>query len=78
MSPSRREIIQAFVPGSPLVRHLGIELVEIELDRAVLRMPFRPELATMGDVVHGGAIASLLDTASMAAAWCSDEVAQCP
>jgi uncharacterized protein (TIGR00369 family) len=72
MTQTRREIIQAFVPNSPLVGHLGIELAEIELDRAVLLMPFRPELATMGDVVHGGAIAALLDTASMAAAWSDD------
>ena len=28
----------------------------------------------MGDVVHGGAIAALLDTASMAAAWADDTV----
>jgi uncharacterized protein (TIGR00369 family) len=74
MTQSRREIIRAFVPNSPLVGHLGIELAEIEPDRAVLRLPFRPELATMGDVVHGGAIAALLDTASMAAAWSDDTV----
>ena len=72
MTHTRREIIQAFVPSSPFVGHLRIELAELSLDRAVLRMPFRPELATMGDVVHGGAIASLLDTASMAAAWSDD------
>jgi uncharacterized protein (TIGR00369 family) len=72
MSPSRREIIQGFIPASPLAGHLGIELAEIEPDRAVLRMPYRPELATAGDVVHGGAIAALLDTASMAAAWSDD------
>ena len=35
-------------------------------------MPFRPELATMGDVVHGGAISTLIDTAGMAAAWADD------
>ena len=70
--PSRREIVRDFVPASPLVRHLGIELVELAPDRAVLRLPFRPELATMGDIVHGGAIAALLDTASMAAAWSDD------
>jgi uncharacterized protein (TIGR00369 family) len=28
----------------------------------------------MGDTVHGGAIAALLDTASMAAAWSDDAV----
>ncbi len=72
MSQTRSEIIQAFIPSSPLVGHLGIELSEIELDRAVLRMPFRPELATMDDIVHGGAIATLIDTAGMAATWADD------
>ena len=74
MTQTRREAITAFIPNSPLVGHLGLELVDIELDRARLRLPFRPELATMGDVVHGGAIAALLDTASMAAAWSDDTV----
>src|SRR5436305_821779 len=32
-------------------------------------MPFDPSLATLGDVVHGGAIASLIDTAGVTAAW---------
>jgi uncharacterized protein (TIGR00369 family) len=68
----RREIIQQFVPNSPLVQLLGIELTHIEDGRAELRMPFRPELATMDDVVHGGAIASLIDTAGMAASWSND------
>ena len=34
--------------------------------RAEMKLPYRPELATMDDVVHGGAIASLIDTAGMA------------
>ena len=72
MDQTRREIIKGFIPNSPLVGLLGIELTEIEPDRAVLRLPYRPELATIGDVVHGGAIAALLDTASMAAAWSDD------
>jgi uncharacterized protein (TIGR00369 family) len=74
MTQTRREVIEAFIPSSPLVGHLGIEVVSLEPDVARLRLPFRDELATMGDVVHGGAIAALLDTASMAAAWCSDDV----
>jgi uncharacterized protein (TIGR00369 family) len=72
MTQTRRELLHAFIPQSPLVGLLGIELVDVETDRARLRLPFRPELATMGDVVHGGAIAALLDTAAMSAAW-SDE-----
>src|SRR5215216_5540571 len=74
MEQTRSELIRAFIPTSPLVGLLGIELVRLEPDRARLRLPFRPELATMGDVVHGGAIAALLDTAAMAAAWADDEV----
>ncbi len=63
------DVMRAFVPASPLVRHLGIELEELGDGTARLRLPFRPELATMGTTVHGGAIATLLDTAAMAAAW---------
>jgi uncharacterized protein (TIGR00369 family) len=70
--PSRREIIQQFVPHSPLVAHLGLRLESIGTDEATLVLPFRPELATMDDVVHGGAIASLIDTAGMAASWADD------
>jgi uncharacterized protein (TIGR00369 family) len=78
MTQTRREIITGFVPASPLVGLLGIELESVEPDVARLRLPFRPELATMGDVVHGGAIAALLDTASMAAAWSDDAVPESP
>jgi len=70
---SRREVMRAFLPSSPLVRHLGIELCELGDDRAELRLPYDPRLATIGDVVHGGTIASLIDTAGMAATWACDE-----
>lgn len=72
---SRSELLRAFLPTSPLVGHLGIALEELGADRAVLVLPFRPELATMGDTVHGGAIAALADTAAMAAAWAVEEEA---
>jgi acyl-coenzyme A thioesterase PaaI-like protein len=66
---SRADVIRAFIPASPFARELGIELVDLRLDEAELRLPYEPRLATLGDVVHGGAIAALLDTAGMAAAW---------
>ena len=69
---NRREVIQQFIPSSPLVRHLGMRLESIGSDAATLVLPFRRELATMDDVVHGGAIASLIDTAGMAACWADD------
>jgi uncharacterized protein (TIGR00369 family) len=76
--PTRRELITDFIPHSPLVRHLGIKVRSLEQDRAELVLPYRPELATMGDVVHGGAIATLIDTAGMAAAWADDSEADVP
>ena len=74
--PTRREAIAAFVPSSPFVGHLGIRLEELELDRAVLSLPFDERLATFGDVVHGGAIATLIDTAGMTVAWSDSEPAE--
>jgi uncharacterized protein (TIGR00369 family) len=68
----RRELIQQFVPSSPFVRLLGIELVDVGTDRAVVALPFREELVTIADVVHGGALAALIDMAAVGAAWADD------
>ena len=68
----RRDLLQQFVPSSPLVRLLGIELAAVETDCATVRLPFRAELATIADVVHGGAIATLIDMAAVSAAWADD------
>ena len=69
---NRREIIERFIPSSPLVGHLGMRLESIGADEAALALPFRSELATQDDIVHGGAIAALIDTAGMAACWADD------
>lgn len=51
---------------TPFWRHLGIRFVEAEAGRAVVSMPQRPEFGTVNrpDVVHGGAIATLIDAAA--------------
>src|SRR3954467_6224878 len=69
MEASGAEIITQFLLHSPFVLHLGIRLESIEADRARLAMPYRDELATIGDVVHGGALSALVDTAAMTACW---------
>ena len=66
--------MRSFVSASPFAKELGIEIVDLRLYHAELRLPWSPRLATMGEVVHGGAIATLLDTAGMAAAWSDDTV----
>ncbi len=63
-------LMRQVVATSPYAVLLGIRVVELDDGRAVLAMPFREELVTIGRTVHGGALASLLDTAAMAAAWC--------
>ena len=62
-----------FFPHSPYVAHLGMQLTEMQPGVATLTMPFKEELVTIGTTVHGGAIASLIDTAAMVAAWSEGE-----
>jgi uncharacterized protein (TIGR00369 family) len=59
-------LARGWLENSPFVAHLGIRLDEMEPDRARLSMPFSDSLPTMGEVVHGGAISSLIDTAAAA------------
>lgn len=63
------EIVRSMIAGAPYGRLLGIEIVSIEPDRVRLRLPFRQVLVTIADVVHGGAIASLVDATATAAVW---------
>lgn len=67
-------LMRDFVPASPMPALLGIEVRRLARDTAVLSLPARADLTTVGDTVHGGALATLLDTAAMAAAWCTDEL----
>ena len=76
--PAGAELMREFLAHSPFVGHLGMRLEAIHPDAVRISMPFRPELATTGDLVHGGAITSLVDTAAMAAAWSVVEVGQAP
>lgn len=43
------------------IQHVGIEVEEVRFDYCRMRLPFRPELEQPMGVVHGGAIATLLD-----------------
>jgi uncharacterized protein (TIGR00369 family) len=71
---SGADFIRQFFPTSPYVAHLGMQLVDIQPDMATLTLPFTDHNVTIGTIVHGGAIASLIDTAAMVAAWSDVEV----
>jgi 1,4-dihydroxy-2-naphthoyl-CoA hydrolase len=53
----------------PFAKLLGIEFISVEEDALAARMVVRPELCTLGDVGHGGAIMSFADTLGAAAAF---------
>ncbi|HKV59952.1 MAG TPA: PaaI family thioesterase [Ktedonobacteraceae bacterium] len=71
---SGADFIRQFFPNSPYVAHLGMQLTDIQPGMATLTLPFSEALVTIGTIVHGGAIASLIDTAAMVAAWSEGEV----
>jgi uncharacterized protein (TIGR00369 family) len=51
----------------PYVRLLGLEFVRAERGAATFALEVREELTRMGGIAHGGALASLLDTAAACA-----------
>ncbi len=63
------ETMRSFFPGSPFIRTLGVEIVDLGEGTARLRMPFAEANTTIGPMVHGGAIAACVDLGIMAAAW---------
>ncbi len=65
--------MREFIKHSPFAQELGLRVTEIEDGHAVLEMPFRDGLATFGPVVHGGALATVADTAAMAASFAGAE-----
>lgn len=67
------DVVRQFLPHSPYVGHLGMRLTEMQKDQATLTLPFSNAVITIGTTVHGGAIASLIDTAAMVAAWSGAE-----
>ena len=75
---ANREIITAAITGSPLGRLLGVVLDHAEVDAVRVRLPFETRVTTIGDVVHGGAIAALVDVAATAAAWTDVDMSQSP
>jgi len=62
-------LIEKLIVGSPYGRLLGLVAEEVSADRVRVRLPFREDVTTVGEMLHGGAIASLVDVAATAAGW---------
>src|SRR5260221_12504392 len=55
--------MSSFPPGIkiPFTEHLGVELVEMTKERAVVSLKKRPELLNSWGATHGGGIMTMLD-----------------
>lgn len=63
------ELVTQWLASSPFVGHLGMKLASIVDGHAAVVLPYDQRMTTLGDVVHGGAIAALIDSAATAACW---------
>ncbi|MDJ0786012.1 MAG: PaaI family thioesterase [Myxococcota bacterium] len=62
-------LIEKGIVASPFGQLVGLAADAIAEDHVRVRMPYRPEITTVGEMVHGGAIGALVDVAATAAAW---------
>jgi uncharacterized protein (TIGR00369 family) len=58
-----------FWTPEPFFSLLDLHIEEVTPDFCRMRLPFRPELRTAQERVHGGAISSLIDSAGVVAVW---------
>jgi uncharacterized protein (TIGR00369 family) len=61
LDEQRQKLFQ-FFREFPFFKLMGIELLEIEPGRAKLKSTWRPDLVQPAGIMHGGVIASLVDT----------------
>ncbi len=58
------DFVTAFMEQSPFGTGVGLRLDHIEADRVRVVLPYREAVTTIADVVHGGAISTLVDVAA--------------
>ncbi|WP_420997975.1 PaaI family thioesterase [Cupriavidus sp. 30B13] len=67
VDPRIRQTVEQVLMGSPVARSLGIVLDVLAVDHVELLLPFSAANITVGEIVHGGVIATLIDVAGAAA-----------
>ena len=64
-----RSVLDTMIVQNALGKLMGFILDEAHVDRVGIRLPYREEITTMGDLIHGGSIGALVDAAATACAW---------
>jgi len=67
------DFVTEFMRRSPFGTGMGLRLEHIETDRVRVVLPYAEAVTTIADVVHGGAVSTLVDVAATAAAWSGAE-----
>lgn len=65
----RRQAVRELMFQTPYIEGMGMVPEEWTEEGVKIRLPFAAKLSNDGRVFHGGAIASLFDTAGAAAVW---------
>ncbi len=63
------------IAAMPFTKHLAMEFVNGGEGFARIRMRYQDENSTAGRALHGGALASLIDTTGAMAAWTTAQIA---
>ncbi|HMG35352.1 MAG TPA: PaaI family thioesterase [Blastocatellia bacterium] len=63
LTPEQEKVIRHRFETNSFAKHLGFELEIVEPAHSRLSVDVTPELLQLAGVMHGGAIASLIDTA---------------
>ncbi len=63
------------IAAMPFTKHLAMEFVDGGEGFARIRMRYQDENSTVGKALHGGALASLIDTTGAMAAWTTAQIA---
>ena len=71
---SYEKIVRDAIAGAPFARKLGITCEKVAVDRVAMRLPWTPEHTTIGDMLHGGAIAALVDVTATGACWATPDL----
>jgi len=69
VDPRNAAMIESVLIASPVARTLDIRIDTISTDHVSMLLPFSMANITVGDIVHGGVIATLIDVAGAAAAF---------
>ena len=75
LTDENKERMAKVISLTPYMVHLGMELIDSSEGYAKLKLKYQDENSTMAQALHGGAIASLIDTTGAMAAWTTAEIA---